>query len=60
VGAYTYQKGNEASTGKLTFIHVNYLGTPVLETDDKGDIVQMDITDAFGNYVQRDQRKDRN
>jgi RHS repeat-associated protein len=58
VGAYTYQKGNEASTGKLTFIHVNYLGTPVLETDDKGDIVQMDITDAFGNYVQRDQRKD--
>ncbi len=58
VGAYTYQKGNEASTGKLTFIHTNYLGTPVLETDDKGDIVQMDITDVFGNYVMRDQRKD--
>lgn len=58
VGAYTYQKGNEASTGKLTFAHTNYLGTPVLETDDKGDIVQMDITDVFGNYVQRDQRKD--
>ena len=58
VGAYTYQKGNEASTGKLTFVATNYLGTPVLETDDKGDIVQMDITDVFGNYVQRDQRKD--
>lgn len=58
VGAYTYQKGNEASTGKLTYLHTNYLGTPVLETDDKGDIVQMDITDVFGNYVMRDQRKD--
>lgn len=58
VGAYTYQKGNEASTGKLTFIHTNYLGTPALETNDKGDIVQMDITDVFGNYVMRDQRND--
>lgn len=58
VGAYSYQKGNEASTGKITFIHTNYLGTPVIETDDKGDIVQMDITDVFGNYVQRDQRND--
>ena len=58
IGTYTYQKGNEASTGKLTFIHTNYLGTPVFETDDKGDIVEMDITDVFGNYVMRDQRKD--
>lgn len=58
VGAYTYQQGNEASTGKITYAHTNYLGTPVLETDDRGDIVQMDITDVFGNYVMRDQRKD--
>jgi RHS repeat-associated protein len=58
VGAYTYQKGNEASTGKITYAHTNYLGTPVIETDDRGDIVQMDITDVYGNYVQRDQRKD--
>jgi RHS repeat-associated protein len=58
VGAYSYQKGNEASTGKITFAHTNYLGTPVIETDDKGDIVQMDITDVFGNYVQRNQRND--
>jgi RHS repeat-associated protein len=58
VGAYSYQIGNESGTSKLTFVHTNYLGTPVLETDDKGDIVQMDITDVFGNYVQRDQRMD--
>jgi hypothetical protein len=58
VGAYSYQKGNEASTGKITFAHTNYLGTPVIETDDKGDIVEMDITDVYGNYVQRDQRND--
>lgn len=58
VGAYTYQVGNEAVTGKISYAHTNYLGTPVIETDDKGDIVQMDITDVFGNYVMRDQRND--
>jgi len=58
VGTYSYQKGQEASTGKVTYILTNYLGTPVLETDDRGDIVQMDITDVFGNYVMRDQRND--
>ncbi len=39
VASYSYQTGQEASTGKLTYIHTNYLGTPVLETDDKGGIV---------------------
>ncbi len=58
VGAYTYKKNNESTTGKVTYIHSNYLGTPVIETDEKGDIVEMDITDVFGNYVQRDQRND--
>ncbi len=58
VGAYTYKKNNESTTGKVTYIHSNYLGTAVLETDEKGDIVEMDITDVFGNYVQRDQRND--
>lgn len=58
VGFYTYQKGDEVSTGKITYGHTNYLGTPVIETDDRGDIVQMDITDVFGNYVMRDQRND--
>jgi RHS repeat-associated protein len=58
VGTYSYQKGNEASSGKLTYTLTNYLGTPVLQADDKGDILEMDITDVFGNYVQRDQRKD--
>ncbi len=58
VGAYSYQKGNEAATGKVSYVLANYEGTPVLSTDDKGDIVEMDITDVFGNYVMRDQRKD--
>jgi len=57
VAAYTYDKTNLPG-GKVTYIHTNYLGTPVLETDDKGDIVEMDVTDSFGNYIYRDQRKD--
>ncbi len=40
VGAYTYKKNNESTTGKVTYIHSNYLGTPVIETDEKGDIVE--------------------
>jgi RHS repeat-associated protein len=58
VGAYTYQVGNEASSGKISYSLSNYLGTQVLETDDKGDIVEADMTDVFGNYVYRDQRVD--
>ncbi len=58
VGTYTYQKGNEASTGKVTYLLTNYLGTPVITTDEHGDIVEMDMADVFGNYVQRDVRKD--
>lgn len=58
VGSYSYQKGQEVSTGKVNFAHTNHVGTPVLETDAQGDIVQMDITDTFGNYVHRDQRVD--
>lgn len=58
VGAYTYQIGNESSSGKVSYTLSSYIGTPVLETDDKGDIVEMDITDVFGNYVHRDQRVD--
>ncbi len=58
IAAYTYQSGQEASTGKLTYILVNYLGTPVLSTDAHGDITEMDVTDSFGNYVHRDRRND--
>lgn len=58
VGTYTYQVGNEAATGKVTYILSNYENTPTLETDDKGDIVEANMTDVFGNYVYRDTRKD--
>lgn len=58
VGTYTYQKGNESSTGKITYVLSDYKNTPILETDDKGDIVEADMTDVFGNYVYRDQRVD--
>jgi RHS repeat-associated protein len=58
VGAYTYQTGQEASTGKLSYILTNYLGTPTVTTDDKGDITELGITDVFGNYKYRDTRKD--
>ncbi len=58
VGTYTYQKGNEAASGKVTYVLSDFKNTPVLETDDKGDIVEADMTDVFGNYVYRDQRVD--
>lgn len=58
VGVYTYQTGQEASTGKLSYVLTNYLGTPTVTTDDKGDITELGITDVFGNYKYRDTRKD--
>lgn len=42
----------------MTYTLSNYLGTPVLNTDDHGDIVEGGLTDVFGNYVYRDQRND--
>ena len=67
VATYTYQKGGtsraeardkEKETGKLTYTVTNYLGTPVLQTNENGEITQAGITDVFGNYIYRDISED--
>ncbi len=50
--------GEVPLSGTLTFVHTSYLGTPVLETDQKGDIVYIALTDINGNTILRDERND--
>ncbi len=50
--------GEGPFSGKLTFVHTSYLGTPILETDQKGDIVYIALTDINGNTILRDERSD--